>query len=178
MSLLDPAPEKTGLRIVDLVASRVTWVQVLSLGAILSGLSLAATGSAVVPFAITFGVIPGWPWVYGLVLALSGWVILWSIGKGHHLRACVAAIVAGAMYLVLAGGFIALWVMWLRDDIPRNALLPPYPAPVYIMVAALHFIHADTEGRAHRLDRLREGHLVLTLPQAGSRAWAKIRRRG
>lgn len=147
-----PEVPHADLRVVDLVAVRITLVQVLSSTAVLTGLLLALTGNRVVPFVPGFALLLGWPELYGSVLAGSGGVVLATAWRRAHLIAGVAAYVAAAMYAVLVGGFLLLWWEWLRGHI---GYFPPYPAAVYSGLAGMHIVHASVEIRAWRHERAR-----------------------
>lgn len=144
-------PQHVELRVVELKGSRISLVTVLSIGAFLTGTFLAFTGQAVVPLVPAFGLLPGWPWLYGGTLALAGAALYISLKRGGHGLALIAASVAMLMYFILIAGFVVLWVNWLTA--PESPLTPPYPAAAYATLASGHAVHAHVEWLAWRRER-------------------------
>lgn len=146
-----PSPPHVPLRRIDLLAIRLTWTQMLAVTALFTGALLAGTGGQVVPFVGWFGILWGWPWLYGSIMAASGVGIL--LFPGYRLVTIVSSTAACAMYFVLALGFFVLWLEWSGDSLDSTPALLPYPAAAYTGLAALHFLHAAVEFRLWRIDK-------------------------
>lgn len=149
------------LRVIDLLAARITTTQIVTMTSVATGVLLAMTGGSVVPFAPWFGALLGWPWVYGTCLAFGGLLTAVATGRREHAAATIAALITAAGWGVLATGFIALWFDWIGDGTPGNGYFPPYPAAAYAGYVAIFLVHADTEARAWRAHRRGHGVEVI-----------------
>lgn len=143
------------MRLVDLLAARITITQVITASSIATGALLVMTGMSVVPFAPFFGRLPGWPWLYGAILATGGIVLASASPRKAHLCAAVGAAMSAFGWLSLMSGFVVLWFDWLaaRGQPGAAPYFPPYPAAAYGGYVAVHLVYADTELRAWLANR-------------------------
>lgn len=139
----------------ELVAARVTWTQIIGAGAVLTGALLAITGMTVVPYAPAFGRIPGWPVLYGMVLAVAGIAVSIATVKRLHGWATVSALAAAAVYALMALGFLTSWTGY-PDGTPSRPAIPPYPIGAYLTLMSVHVVHAVVEAKAWRRGRILE----------------------
>lgn len=151
MSITHPKPGLP-LRQVDYVAAKVSVTQVLCVATIGTGALMAATGPSSTPYLEWLTALPVWPVLFGVALASAGF----ALAAGSHWRvhplATAGAGLGGLLFLILALGFAVGWAAYLAD--PAEHPDPfVYPLAVYSGLAALHFVHADTAGRAWRRTR-------------------------
>lgn len=145
------------LRVLDLLAARITTTQIVTAASVATGVLLAMTGASVIPYAPWFGYLPGWPWLYGTALAMGGAVVAVSTAARWHVVATVSALATAGGWATLAAGFIALWFDWIADGTPGNGTFPPYPAAAYAGYMAMFLVHADIEARVWRAQRRQSG---------------------
>lgn len=136
----------------DASVQRLSSLQFIGVGSIAAGLSLAGTGPPLAGLQL-FESLPGWPWMYGLGLALSGLGIFIGSWRRVPRMQFFSALVTTIWYMLFAAGLILQWVLWhLGEEIGQKPLV--HQAWVYLTVGSILIGHVMTIGKTRRIEDL------------------------
>lgn len=133
-----------------LAASRLTTLTVLSWSAVGTGVLLVLTGPRMVAphIASAFAAVVGWPIVPGLLFAVGGSVLAWSLWRGSRRALVLASWGLAVLYGSLAVGFAIQAAERAQEGAISGFV---YPVAVYAGLAGLHAVQADTTMRSRAM---------------------------
>lgn len=145
--------ELVGQRGVIAEAARLTSLTVLGAGTAVMGALLAFTAPATGPSLRVFGLLPLWPELYGGLIFAAGMSVLIGKWTSKPRMIILGSFGAAAMYAIFAAISIWQYTAWAIGHVVGT----PAPAvaliPLYIVLAALHVLHLDTERVAEEKKR-------------------------